>query len=911
MAKKRDYYTVLEVDRKASEDDIKKAYKRLARKYHPDVNPENKEAEDMFKEVSEAYRVLINKDKRRAYDKGNLGDLMPDDEFTVPGPTNEEIHAYFNGLFGGSFDGKSKGRAKPPGYRYNWGYIDDGIGSRRAMDTAAALGDTVLLYDIATGKKKVYVVYSIFADYEAARRIAGKKLVEIFYTQENTEFIYGLVKDTSLHVKTRNYAWEVLYNSLEKSQDVVNARKVAVDPELPQVLVSDAWELTCSIYVKQERREAVFELATNGPNKISKRIARESLLTFAESVEDMDFLGRVRDAELSIILTRTATKRIEDLEIQEMINDQDVDGLLERANLVDENNKTNPGKAAIKILVETNDQNTIIEAIGRLDRDEDKEHAMNTLVLVTEENDGSPGLEQILATDVLRGDARLEAEKRAIEGYSRDISGLRRLFNVSGISQATRDEIIRLYERDGECKALALLFGKGMDDKIEASIFKALEKTQDIEQARRLEQDQRINANIRERITVLRIRMQVSELEAEGDYNSIYDISIDTSNPAQAREIARNVAINGYTGAGNTDGVLSAIAGRDIDDETVPVDDEYREGNSRLIQYAQDGRYNDDLRREAARKGVAGRVRAGQLFELEQDRENTRIPGGYYRSENPDAVLRDTIVDNLEAAYEKSEIVKTWIKTQDVDSLLGYAQNADNNDRIRNKIGRIVIDILVKRGDFRRLDDIKRKGLLPSETLGYVEKQIEIAFENSGELPRLIKTSDIDAMLDVCHTNFHSYTLRREIKPRYYFAAIAYLEQHGEFHRLCDERSRYSRNSYSPDPEIKKAFDLAIERTFKAIVKQAIRDGNAKLLEEQSKDGRYGHLRQEALKKAVGKAQRRAKLVSVGQAIGRALAADFKETVSDAKAFGRLFRKRPTNKPPRRDARRDELRRAS
>ncbi|HZD04966.1 MAG TPA: DnaJ domain-containing protein, partial [Longimicrobiales bacterium] len=68
-AQKRDFYEVLGVSEKASQDEIKKAYRKLAKKYHPDANPDDPQASERFKEVGEAYSVLSDEPKRKQYDR--------------------------------------------------------------------------------------------------------------------------------------------------------------------------------------------------------------------------------------------------------------------------------------------------------------------------------------------------------------------------------------------------------------------------------------------------------------------------------------------------------------------------------------------------------------------------------------------------------------------------------------------------------------------------------------------------------------------------------------------------------------------------------------------------------------------------------------------------------------------------
>lgn len=121
MADKRDYYEVLGVDKNASEDEIKKAYRKLAKKYHPDLNPGDKEAEEKFKEANEAYEVLSDAEKKAKYDR--FGHAGVDPNYGAGGAGygggfsgqgfDFDLGDIFSNIFGGGFGGFGGGSSNP------------------------------------------------------------------------------------------------------------------------------------------------------------------------------------------------------------------------------------------------------------------------------------------------------------------------------------------------------------------------------------------------------------------------------------------------------------------------------------------------------------------------------------------------------------------------------------------------------------------------------------------------------------------------------------------------------------------------------------------------------------------------------------------------------------------------------
>lgn len=153
MAEKRDYYEVLEVQKTATPEEIKKAYRKMAIKYHPDKNPGNKEAEEKFKEAAEAYEVLSDPQKRQRYDQfGFAGMNGGAGGFSGQGMDLNDIFSRFGDIFGGA----GGGFGFDLGDLFGGGGQSRGPRQRRGSDLRIKV--KVTLEEVATGvEKKVKV----------------------------------------------------------------------------------------------------------------------------------------------------------------------------------------------------------------------------------------------------------------------------------------------------------------------------------------------------------------------------------------------------------------------------------------------------------------------------------------------------------------------------------------------------------------------------------------------------------------------------------------------------------------------------------------------------------------------------------------------------------------------------------
>ncbi|WP_455170182.1 DnaJ domain-containing protein, partial [Aegicerativicinus sediminis] len=139
---KEDYYDILGVSKGATADEIKKAYRKKAIKYHPDKNPDNKEAETKFKQAAEAYEVLSNPDKRARYDQ--FGHQAFEGAGGFGGGMNmDDIFSQFGDIFGSAFGGGFSG--------FGGGF---GGGQRRVKGSNLRIRVNLDLEDIANGVEK-------------------------------------------------------------------------------------------------------------------------------------------------------------------------------------------------------------------------------------------------------------------------------------------------------------------------------------------------------------------------------------------------------------------------------------------------------------------------------------------------------------------------------------------------------------------------------------------------------------------------------------------------------------------------------------------------------------------------------------------------------------------------------------
>ena len=212
---KRDFYDVLGVSRDADESTIKKAYRKLALKYHPDKNPGDKEAEEKFREAAEAYEVLGNAEKRSKYDQfGHSAFQQGAGGFGGGGMSMDDIFSHFGDIFGGGFAGFGGG----------------GRSQRRRKGSNLRIKVKLTLSEIANGTtKKVKINKLVPADgveYATCNTCGGSgqvtRVMNTMLGQMQTSSTCPTCQGTGQSLKNRPPGSDA--NGMKRSEEVVEIK---------------------------------------------------------------------------------------------------------------------------------------------------------------------------------------------------------------------------------------------------------------------------------------------------------------------------------------------------------------------------------------------------------------------------------------------------------------------------------------------------------------------------------------------------------------------------------------------------------------------------------------------------------------------------------------------------------------
>lgn len=277
MSNKRDYYEVLGVDKSADESQIKKAYRKLAIKYHPDKNPDDASAEEKFKEAAEAYEVLSNPEKKAQYDRfGHAG--MGGAGGFGGGMNMDDIFSQFGDIFGGAFGGSFGGSRG---------------GSRVVKGTNLRVKMKLTLDEIATGvKKKIKVNKLVQAEgvtYKNCPTCQGTGRI----TRVAQTFLGAMQTQSACHV------CQGAGKSIDKKPADADAQGLKRQEEIIEIDIPAGVEDGMQLSVRGKGNAGPFNGAPGDLIVVIEEVAHEEIRRDAENLHYDAFL-HISDAALGV-----------------------------------------------------------------------------------------------------------------------------------------------------------------------------------------------------------------------------------------------------------------------------------------------------------------------------------------------------------------------------------------------------------------------------------------------------------------------------------------------------------------------------------------------------------------------------------------------------------------------------------